>query len=265
MVDWTAVTGISTGALAAIGLAAAVPAYRQFRLSRQTWKDEARAYVSVDFESNPFVPEVIEFVVRNTGRTAAFDVQFRWQAEPVRKADVGSAFADAKLFKNGIPTMAPGREVRIMFDSTLERFNDDDQDEDAYPIEIAFTDVFGVRRSELFVLDPEMLKGTNYVGIKSTHDMGKSLETIAETIKGSGLDRGQLGVVVETIDQRRTREKRWRKERRQSRSGSTPPAPAPPRKVRGGAAPINALPLNRAVVQPPRRSVAGQRRRARRV
>jgi hypothetical protein len=81
-----------------------------------------RAYVIADFDRNPYADFIIEFVVRNSGRSAARDVSFRWDPEPERAVKMDKPFMAARLFA-GIPTLPPGREIRILFDSTLERYN----------------------------------------------------------------------------------------------------------------------------------------------
>lgn len=188
--DWTAVTGLATVALFLTAVATAIVALRQLHNERQGRADDLedarvarhetqRAYVSADFELNPGHDHVIDFVVRNSGQTAAKDVAFEWDIEPVRAVDLHQPFSGVRLL-HGIPTLAPGREIRILFDTTIERYNQQELPE-SYKLTVVYTDVFGAEHRDRFVLDTHLYVGANMVKSNGLHEVGEFLKAISKS------------------------------------------------------------------------------------
>jgi hypothetical protein len=223
LTDWTAVIGIATAALVLAGTGAGVIALRQLRDVRETARDEKRAYVSADFQQHPTAPTIIEFVVQNSGSTAATDVAFDWDEIPVRKVDLGGAvFGNARLFA-GIPTLAPGREIRIIFDSTIDRYQADPPLRSVFNLTIHYRDRFGRSHSDAFVLDAEIMRDTNYVGRKSMHEAAESLQQIANDFRATTKSQAFVG-----FESRADAEHRQRVDYRNRLRG--PRHPAPPKR-----------------------------------
>jgi hypothetical protein len=205
---WTAVTAIATVALVVAGVVTAIAAFRQLRSSRDTWRDEHRAYVWVDFQSNPTHPNIIEFVICNSGRTTATNVELIWNQRPVSSLG-GNDFADARMFTDGIPLLTPGRTIRTTFDSTFERLREGTTFTNSYIVTVRYSDAFKRRHDEQCLLDVETLKGTSYIGTKSLHHAAKALEEIQKVVARSGMGkRDGLQVTVQTSAEATARDRR---------------------------------------------------------
>jgi hypothetical protein len=54
---------------------------------------------------------------------------------------------------------------------------------------VEYTDIFGERHSDTFILDADIYRDTQVVRTETIDDIGKALETIADVLKKSGLDK----------------------------------------------------------------------------
>jgi hypothetical protein len=202
---WSAVTALATAGLVLVAVGAAWVAVGQVRAFVRTFHEETRAYVIADFEQNHAVPLFIEFVLRNSGRTSASDVRLTWDKTPERATAHPRPFAGAGITQ-GIATMAPGREIRILFESLEERHKRNDLPW-IYQVTVQYSDIYGTPHTDIFALDLQIFVGADYLVTRSIHDVGEALRSIAEHIKSSGLPRGQLGVVTETREQVQERDR----------------------------------------------------------
>lgn len=91
MTHFTAETWIAIGTLttAAVALAAGVAAFWQVREMRRTREHESRPYPVVFMELNDSNRHVVELVVKNFGRTCAYDVAIEFDPPLVRTAGSG--------------------------------------------------------------------------------------------------------------------------------------------------------------------------------
>jgi hypothetical protein len=204
---WTAVTALATVLLVVTALVAAWIAVVQLRSAKQTWREERRAYLVADFESSPASLHIIDFVVRNIGRTAATDVRIEWDQAPIPGRNTyGEPFADARIFHEPVPMVAPGREYRLLFENFVERHNKPDLI-DRFTVTLRYTDRWHVEHVEHFPLDLGVLKGSRFVMVKTVHDLAKSVEQITAILKNAQAFQSRpVQVVTETREQQAQRE-----------------------------------------------------------
>ncbi|MGH3596196.1 MAG: hypothetical protein ACRDUT_09570 [Mycobacterium sp.] len=112
-------------ALLILGVIALIYANRQVRRSHRLQTEETRPHVGMFMEPHAADWHVIELVVRNFGRTPAYDIQFVF-AHPPTVAEYENAtdgYADVvelQLPRN-LAILAPGQEWRTVWDSALDR------------------------------------------------------------------------------------------------------------------------------------------------
>jgi hypothetical protein len=200
---WTAIQGIGTCLTAVVAAIAAWFALGQLRATTEVRIDEARPYVIADFEESPASRQFVDFSLRNVGQTPALNVSLTWDQMPQEaRPERNYKFSDARMFREPIPTLAPGRELRIFFDSHLERGAVTDRVlPDRYELTIKYdsSPAVGNRHyDEHFVLDLLPTKGGTFLQIYGIHDAAVALRALADTVKKSGIVNEPLDVRVET-------------------------------------------------------------------
>jgi hypothetical protein len=116
---------IGVWAVVMLGLAALIYAHRQLKQSRELRSEATRPHVAVFMEPHASDWHLIEFVVRNFGETAAYDVQLSWINAPTvgqyENEHDGMVNVSELALPSTIPALAPGQEWRTIWDSTLSR------------------------------------------------------------------------------------------------------------------------------------------------
>jgi hypothetical protein len=203
---WTGITAIATAALFLAAVITAAIAVRQLRSTVATWRDEARAYVIVEFTSTLASEHLIDFAVRNAGRTPAFDVTISWDPRPQEaNPRPNFEFAQARMFREPIAMLAPGREYRLYFDSHVDRHGRHNVPS-LYAVTVKYRDRWGKWYTEEYLLDVNSREGGRFIGVKNLHDLAKSVEAIANTVTRSSLFGGQFEVITESRQQATARE-----------------------------------------------------------
>ncbi|CAM3314543.1 hypothetical protein BST27_26700 [Mycobacterium intermedium] len=109
----------------AIGVIALLVITRHLRRNRQLALEQNRPYVSMLMEPHVADWHVIELVVRNFGRTAAYDIRFEFPNPPTVAAyeNASDGYADVVELQlpRELPTLAPSQEWRMVWDSALDR------------------------------------------------------------------------------------------------------------------------------------------------
>ena len=138
-VDWLSdrakdVAGMSAGAWTAIaawlavvvGIAALVYAWRQYQRARDDAAELMQPNVAMFMEPSASDWHLVELVVKNFGRTAAYGIQFKF-ANPPTVGKYETAYQDAYVdvaelnLPAEIPYLAPTQEWRTVWDSALDR------------------------------------------------------------------------------------------------------------------------------------------------
>lgn len=115
----------SVWAALVLGVVALVFTNHQIQRNRQLAAQQTRPYVSMLMEPHVTDWHVIEVVVRNFGRTAAYDIRFAFP-KPLTVAayeNASEGYADVVELQlpRELPSLAPGQEWRMVWDSALDR------------------------------------------------------------------------------------------------------------------------------------------------
>jgi hypothetical protein len=173
--DWAGVTFFAIAA-------AAFVAWRQVKEAQALREEQARPFVVIDFE--PWTV-FIDLKISNVGNTIARDVQFEFDPPLAAAKDERAgliAVAETNLFKNGIPSLPPGKEITLFFDQFPQR--KDKNLPDKYSVDISYTSPSGKKYSERTVLDLGIYFGVGQITRHDIHDVHKQLEKISKTLAG---------------------------------------------------------------------------------
>ncbi len=130
---WHQMAGAASGtwlmlavwALLVLGVVALVFANQQIRRNRRLAIEETRPNVGMFMEPHAADWHLIELVVRNFGKTSAYDVSFTFPHPPTvaeyENATDGYADVVELQLPRQLPTLAPGQEWRTVWDSALDR------------------------------------------------------------------------------------------------------------------------------------------------
>lgn len=120
---WTA---IAAWLAVVVGVAALVYAWRQYQRAREQTAELMQPNVAMFMEPSATDWHLVEFVVKNFGRTAAFGIRFEF-ANPPTVGKYETAYEDRYVditplnLPAEIPYLAPSQEWRIVWDSALDR------------------------------------------------------------------------------------------------------------------------------------------------
>jgi len=129
MGEWWRIEGFPTpaewqafwaGVAVIVGAVAAGLAIGQLKAATESRIEQARPYVSIDIRF--FGQIYVALEVKNTGLTAASDIRFDWDTNPVALDDNAQDAIDRILVNGQIPFLAPGRVIEFM----LNRYVDDE-------------------------------------------------------------------------------------------------------------------------------------------
>lgn len=200
--DWA--TWIAAGAAVAtavIYVVLGVVAYVQVREARRLREEQARPFVVVDFEPG----FLIYITVANTGRTMARDVRITFdkplQTSLVRPSEID----ESPLFREPILMMAPGKRIRVLFDSFPDRLKTDLSA--TYDVRLEYRGITKKLFKDHYRLDLSMYLGSSPPE-KGIPDLVLEVEKIRmELAKWTEANRGLL---VRTIDHDRKQRRDWR-------------------------------------------------------
>lgn len=98
-------------------LGAALLTWRQVKEAQRLREEQAQPFVIIDFYA---FSTIVEIRIANIGTTLARDVQFAFTPplESTFDHQTGhDSVKDLNLFTRGIPSLAPGKEIKLFFDS----------------------------------------------------------------------------------------------------------------------------------------------------
>jgi hypothetical protein len=176
-------------ALLVLGLIALVYANRQIRRSHRLHNEETRPHVGMFMEPNAADWHVIELVVRNFGKTPAYDIQFKFLHPPTvaEYENAHDGYADIVELKlpRQLATLAPGQEWRTVWDSALDRTQLGEGIESRFTGTVTYYDRPDTPRGWKFwqrarrpletkvVLDWDALPPVQRIELMTTHDLAK--------------------------------------------------------------------------------------------
>lgn len=184
-------TWLAWAAWAAIvlGIIALVVINRQLGRSRQLAAEQSRPHVGVLMEPHAADWHVIELVVRNFGKTAAYNVRFSFANPPTVAEYENSSDGYAEVVElqlpSEIPVLAPGQEWRLVWDSALDRAEIGGGIESRFTGTVTYFDRPDAPRGWRFwqrerpqlqtdvVLDWDALPPVQRIELMTTHDLAK--------------------------------------------------------------------------------------------
>jgi hypothetical protein len=201
--DWAAVTAWAAWATVAVYVVLGIFAWIQVLQARRLREEQARPFVIVDFEPG----FLVYLTVENLGRTMARDVTIRFD-KPLESTLSGPREIDeSPLLRQPIPTLPPGRKIRVLFDQYAARL--DAELPLTYDVTLRYKGPLGNKEWE----HPYRLDLGVYLG-SALHPKGlPELVTEIEKIRKE-LEKwreGGRGLRVETVDRRRQQRIEWRR------------------------------------------------------
>jgi hypothetical protein len=204
--------------------AAAIFAFGQVREAQRTREEQSRPFVVVDLDISD--PPLVFLTVSNLGRTIARRVRIKFEpplassfdnralTEEQQKAGVSlPPLVPFEVFTEEIPSMAPGKVIRTLFDSMFGERREDLPE--SYRVMVRYEDGRGSSHTEEMPLGFAAYKNLEYIQRHTIHDVHKQLEKIADAVRrwsasGSGI------LVVPKEEERKERERL--REQRMSRA-----------------------------------------------
>lgn len=191
--SWTA---IAAWVAVAIAAAAAFWARRQVIDAREVQREQSRPYVVVKMETNPHVGEVVEFVVKNYGPTAALDTRIVTTPRLRRIDTTPEATPREVWLPDSIPTLAPGQEWRTVWDYAPDRMASPElKTEREHEIVTTYRDPAGHEYESTYVLDWGAYERLHYIQVKSIHHAATALRKISHRLE-SWDARGGRGMKI---------------------------------------------------------------------
>jgi hypothetical protein len=184
--DWQAAAAMGT---LLVAIVAAVIALVQIHQARRLREEQAAPYVIAQLESSEVAASFIDFVVKNIGRTPSFDIKLKIDPPMVRATEVPTyAFMDARVIANGVRMLAPNQEIRMHFDTAIERFGKGLPS--VYTVTVYAKDSKGRKLPDgVYELDADWKLNTLHDTPHNLHsigsevkDMGENIASIAESL-----------------------------------------------------------------------------------
>jgi hypothetical protein len=176
-------------ALLALGVIALIYIGQQNRRNRRAAIEETRPHVGMFMEPHAADWHLIELVVRNFGKTSAYDVSFMFPHPPTvaeyENATDGYADVVELQLPRQLPTLAPGQEWRTVWDSALDRNELGEGIESRFPGTVTYYDRVETPRGWKFwqsrrrpfetkvVLDWAALPPVQRIELMTNHNLAK--------------------------------------------------------------------------------------------
>jgi hypothetical protein len=206
--SWHRVTNVGSGtwlawaawAVIALGVVALVFTNRQINRNRRLAAEQTRPHVAMLMEPHAADWHVIELVVRNFGKTAAYDIRFSFPNPPTvaQYEHAADGYADVVELQlpRELPVLAPGQEWRMVWDSALDRAEIGSGIESRFTGKVIYHDRPGRPGGRRFwqrkrpaletnvVLDWDALPPVQRIELMTTHDLAKREKQKLELLRG---------------------------------------------------------------------------------
>lgn len=220
-VVWTdkAQVAILAGQLLLLLIAAIVAAF-QASEAKTLREQQLRPFVVIDFDHDGWI---FLLTVENKGPLLARDITFKVTPPFVTAHEF--ALNELSWFTSGIRSLAPGKHLSTLFDSSIERHPDNytrggrDPLPDLFEVEVSYTDPSGKRPfRETHVLDLGVYWGLTRIEHKDIDDIHKRLEELVREAKKWASGYGGILTMTPADVQKRIDEHMQRIEERRRRS-----------------------------------------------
>lgn len=144
----------------------------------------------VDFEPSKASHIFMDLIVKNTGSTLATNVDISFEPELASTlTSEGDRYrlSESAILTQGIPTLPPNREYRMLFERMPDRYESDLPR--SYLAMVKFDDPRGRNHTLEYRLDLDIYFGVTKLSIYGEHDAAKALREIERTMRkwvGSG-------------------------------------------------------------------------------
>ena len=194
--NWPEVSAWAACATVLIYVVIGLFAWRQVREARKLREEQARPFVMVDFDAG----FVVYLTVENLGRTMAHEVTITFDKPLESSLRDPAEIAASPLFREPIPTLPPGKKIRVLFDSFDGRV--EAKLPMAYEVTLRYKGPTGRKAfQESYPLDLGIYRGS-MLPQKGMPEIAAELENIRKEIKNWTGDGGR-GVLVHARDQQR--------------------------------------------------------------
>jgi hypothetical protein len=206
--SWHGITNVESStwlawaawAAIALGIVALVFTNHQLGRSRRLTSEQHRPHVGMLMEPHAADWHVIELVVRNFGRTAAYDIRFSFADPPTVAEYENSSDGYAEVVElqlpRELPVLAPGQEWRLVWDSALDRAEIGGGIGSRFTGSVTYYDRPAKPRGWRFwererrpletevVLDWDALPPVQRIELMTTHDLAKREKQKLELLRG---------------------------------------------------------------------------------
>lgn len=171
-----------------IAVGAAIFAYQQVKLARETRERVAQPDVVAYIDHNSNNWHYMDLVIRNFGQTAAYNVKLilpPLKVVPYTNENTDEEVTDLYFPKN-IAVLAPGQEWRTVWDSGIEREDYAGELESQFVGRVDFDDKMtaGKHYMNPITLDTNMFRDMLRVETVKAKSAQKALYEISDTLKG---------------------------------------------------------------------------------
>jgi hypothetical protein len=173
-------TAIGTWLTTVIYVGLLVYAVKQVGEAKSARRAQSRPFVVVDIEPDWLAHLVIE----NIGKTIARNVSIKFDPKLTSTLAKPREIEDSPALKSGIPTLPPGRKIRLTFDSLNARLNDDCELPTAYRASIRYQGPASDEHwyEDEYVIDIAVYRGST-LPPKGLPDLVKTLEKIQTELR----------------------------------------------------------------------------------
>lgn len=157
-------------------------AVEEMRLGRQ---EETRPYVIAGLEFD-FELNVLEFVVRNEGRTAAYNIQIKTNPELPAFSPDRRPLSEANLFRKGITMLSPGQSIRCFVATAPELYGVGSAGLPAFTFHVSYQGKGTRKKYQEYeftsTFDPEELRGFAHIVRKGLHSLVNEVAELKKEI-----------------------------------------------------------------------------------
>ena len=164
----------------AVAIIAAFYAKSQVDHARNERRERDRPFVTVSLQPSHSI--VANIVIKNEGATLAKSVRFSFDPAWESSNPERTRIRGSKVFRDGIPNLVPGQEIRIFADMFPDRYKSDLPT--SYRVEIGCEGAGGARYDETYTLDFDVFHGYSTATLYDVHDVADALRKMNQRMGG---------------------------------------------------------------------------------